>query len=142
VTSMVRLVAICNRPPPGGFFYGSSTVPNQFAGLLEAAIAALAKLMPGILGALIALRFHQETSFWGRMFVLICSVILSTALGPAINEALEILTPQRQAAVHFLVGLFGLFVVSEVIKAIKEIGLAEIARDLLRKVLGIGRKGG
>ena len=116
-------------------------MPNSTPGLIEAAIAVLAKLWPGMVGGVIALKFHQDqTTFLGRAFVLLASIALSAVFGPALNELLNVETPYLQSAISSLVALFGLFVIGEVIQAIQEIKLGEIIGDFVRRLLGVGGK--
>lgn len=107
--------------------------------LIEAAAAAAAKLWPGLLGSLVALRWlPKETTKFDRAIAAIGGFAASSLVGPAIAEIAGVNSVRIESGIVFVVGLFGMAVVGELMSAIKEIGLPELARDFVRKLLRIG----
>lgn len=107
-------------------------------GTLAALGAAAAKLAPGILGSLISLRALPMGSTWSDRFAaFVGGVGASMYVGPALTEWAGISSARIEAG--FATGLFGMVVVGEIVTTFRELGLAQILRDWLRKVLGIAR---
>ena len=109
-------------------------------GTLTAIGAALAKLAPGILGSLISLRALPVGATWGDRFTaFVGGVGASMYVGPALTEWAGISSARIEAGIGFAVGLFGMVVVGELVSTFRELGLAQILRDWLRKILGVAR---
>lgn len=109
-------------------------------GTLAALGAAAAKLAPGILGSLISLRALPMGSTWSDRFAaFVGGVGASMYVGPALTEWAGISSARIEAGVGFAIGLFGMVVVGELVTTFRELGLAQILRDWIRKVLGIAR---
>ncbi len=107
---------------------------------LTAIGAALAKLAPGILGSLISLRALPMGSTWSDRFAaFVGGVGVSMYVGPALTEWAGISSAHIEAGIGFAIGLFGMVVVGELVSTFRELGLAQILRDWLRKLLGIAR---
>lgn len=103
------------------------------------AASLAASLWPGLVGALIAMYFQPPgASPFDLVFTGLSSVLLSGIFGPAFVEVFDIDTPYLQAAVCALVATFGLIVIGEAVKAIREVGLAEFLRNWMRRVFGAG----
>lgn len=118
-------------------------MPDSRQDLWALAVALCTKLWPGIVGALIAMRFQPEgASVWDRAFTGLASVFLAGIFGPAFVELFNIDTPYLQAAVGALVAIFGLIIIGEAVKAIREVGFAMFLRDWLRRIFGVGGGGG
>lgn len=101
--------------------------------------AVCVNLWPGLVGALIAMKFQPiGASLLDRMSVGISSVLLSGIFGPAFNEMFNVDTPTAQAAVKALVAIFGITVIGEAVKAIREVGLSTFLRDWMRRIFGVG----
>lgn len=107
-------------------------------GVVEVTTVLAAKLASGLLGSLAALRWMPKESTWSdRLVALASGIATAVIVGPAIAEISNASTTIEYAIV-FVVGLFGMAVVGELMLAIKEIGLPAIARDFIRKLLRIG----
>jgi len=106
---------------------------------IEAAIAAAAKLWPGLLGSLVALRWlPKETTRLDRAVAAIGGFAAASTVGPMIAELSGVQSVRIESGIVFVVGLFGMAVVGELMTAIKEVGIPVLARDFVRKVLRIG----
>ena len=109
-------------------------------GTLTAIGAALAKLAPGILGSLISLRALPMGATWGDRFTaFVGGVGASMYVVPALTGWAGISSAHIEAGIGFAVGLFGMVVVGELVSTFRELGLAQILRDWLRKILGVAR---
>lgn len=109
-------------------------------GTIAALGAAAAKLAPGILGSLISLRALPVGSTWSDRFsAFLGGVGASMYVGPAMTEWAGISSARIEAGTGFAIGLFGMVVVGEIVTTFRELGLAQILRDWLRKILGIAR---
>ena len=64
--------------------------------------------------------------------------MLSGIFGPAVVELFDIDTPYLQSAVSVLVAIFGLMVIGEAVKAVREVGLSSFLRDFMRRIFGTG----
>ena len=107
---------------------------------LAALGAAAAKLAPGILGSLISLRALPVGATWGDRFAaFVGGVGTSMYVGPALTEWAGISSAHIEAGIGFAIGLFGMVVVGELVSTFRELGLAQILRDWLRKILGVAR---
>lgn len=117
-------------------------MPDQAGELWPQVWAVLFELWPGLVGALFAMRFQPaETSLMDRAYGGASSVLLSGVFGPALSEVFGIDQPASQIAVSVLVGIFGLIVIGEAVKAVREVGLATFMRDWLRRIFGVGGGG-
>ncbi len=109
-------------------------------GTLAALGVAAAKLAPGILGSLISLRALPMGSTWSDRFAaFVGGVGTSMYVGPALTEWAGISSAHIEAGIGFAIGLFGMVVVGELVSTFRELGLAQILRDWLRKILGVAR---
>lgn len=118
-------------------------MPDARPDLWEMFAALCTKLWPGLVGALVAMRFQPDgASGLDRAFAGLSSVLLSGIFGPAIIEIFNVDTPYAQAAVSALVAIFGLIVIGEAVKAIREVGWASFIRDWMRRIFGVGGSGG
>lgn len=107
-------------------------------GLIEVSSVLLAKIGSGVAGSLAALRWLPKESTWAdRLASLAGGIAAATILGPAIAEVANAST-RIEYAIVFVVGLFGMAVIGELMTAIREVQLATIARDAIRKILRIG----
>lgn len=107
--------------------------------LIETAIAAAAKLWPGLLGSLIALRWlPTETTRIDRAIAAIGGFAAASTVGPMIAELSGIGSPRIESGIVFVIGLFGMAVVGELMRTIKEVGLPTIVRDFIRKLFRLG----
>lgn len=105
--------------------------------------ALCAKLWPGLVGALFAMKFQPDgASLLDRAFAGVSSVLLSGIFGPALIEVFDVRTSAMQACVNALVAIFGLIVIGEVVKAIREVGFSGFLRDWMRRIFGVGGNDG
>jgi hypothetical protein len=94
-------------------------------------------IWPGLVGALIAMYSERDTARPADLvFTGLSRILLSAIFGPALCVVFKIETPAPQAAVSALVAIFGLNIIGEAVKAIREVGLAEFFRGLLRRIVG------
>lgn len=68
--------------------------------------------LPGVLGALIAMRGVPGTSWPERIANVVCGAVISGIASPALSEYFGMTTQAMQSAMAFAVGLFGLNVVA------------------------------
>lgn len=112
---------------------------NPMQGLPEATLAMLAKLGAGISGSLISLQFLPKDAPWLDRFVALAGgVAAATIVGPALTELTGTSSATLEYSIVFLVGLFGMTVIGELMKSIREVQLPAIIRDAIRKLLRIG----
>lgn len=106
----------------------------------EALVALAAKLGPGILGSLVALRGLPPDSTWGQRATAVGGgAAAAWYLAPAINDWAGIASKNIEGALSFLVGAFAMVVIGEATSTIRELQLAVIARDALRKFLRLDK---
>ena len=111
----------------------------QAGGLWDAVLLAASKLWPGLAGALVALRWLPvETTRTDRFFAAIGGFVAAANLGPAISDVVGISSQRVEAGIVFATGLFGMAVAGEILATLKQLQLAEIARDAIRKIFRIG----
>lgn len=110
--------------------------------LMEGLAGALAKFWPGIAGALISLRWQPaEASKIDRAVSAIGGFVSAIYIAPFITEVASVSSHRIEAGIVFLTGLFSMVVVGELMLAVRSIQFADIARDLLRTVLRLPKKG-
>lgn len=108
-------------------------------GLWDTVLQAAAKLWPGLAGALVALRWLPvDSTRWDRFFAAIGGFVAAANLGPAISDIVGISSQRVEAGIVFATGLFGMAVAGEILATLKQLQLAEIARDAIRKIFRIG----
>jgi hypothetical protein len=107
--------------------------------LIDAFAAAVAKLWPGLLGSLIALRWlPAETTRTDRAIAAIGGFAAASTVGPMIADLSGVQSVRIESGIVFVVGLFGMAVVGELMSAIKEVGIPTLARDFIRKLFRLG----
>lgn len=106
----------------------------------EALATLAAKLVPGVVGSIIALRGLPQNSTWlQRVTAVGGGTAAAWYLAPAINDWAGIASKNIEGALSFLVGAFAMVVLGELTSTIRELQLAVIARDTLRKFLRLDR---
>lgn len=107
---------------------------------LEGALAALSKLWPPVVGALISIQFQpKEATRMDRAFAAASGVGLSMILGPAIVDWTGVSSIAVAQGIAGGIALVGLIVIAEIVAGIRAMGLGEIMRDFLRNLLRINR---
>ena len=108
---------------------------------LGEALAALgAKLIPGVIGSIVALRgLPPDSTLLQRATAVGGGVAAAFYLAPAIHEWTGMASRNFEGALSFLVGAFSMVVIGEITSTIRELQLAVIARDTLRKFLRLDR---
>lgn len=107
-------------------------------GLWEGVGAFASKWLPAIAGSAVSLRFIPEGSGKAHVvWTLLGGFVSAVFAGPAVAEALEA-TPRIEAAIVFACGLFGLAAIGQFWLALKDLQLATLMRDVLRKWFGVG----
>lgn len=103
----------------------------------ETLFALLLKIWPPIAGALLSLRWMPEGSTWtDRAVSGFSSVSLALIAGPAAAELAGVESARVRDLVLLLVGLFGLLIAGQVVKAIKETDGAALFRDFWSRWFG------
>lgn len=107
---------------------------------IAAAVSALmAKLGPGIAGAIISLKFLPAGSTWvARAMSLMGGVAAAAYLAPALGEWLGVASQRIEAGMGFLVGSLAMVVLGEATQAVHEAQLGQAVRGWLRKRAGLG----
>lgn len=109
-------------------------------GLGDALVAMIGKLAPGIAGSLIALRGLPADAPWSaRLTAFAGGAASAYYVAPALYEWVGIASPRIESVMAFVVGAFSMVVVGEITTTIREIQLAGIARDTLRRLLRLDR---
>ncbi|MFA7327323.1 MAG: hypothetical protein WC121_11705 [Candidatus Kapaibacterium sp.] len=106
----------------------------------EALVALAAKLIPGVFGSIVALRGLPPDSTWlQRVTAVGGGAAAAWYLAPAISEWAGIGSKNIEGALAFLVGAFAMVVIGEVHATIRDVQIAAIARDAIRKFLRLDR---
>lgn len=106
----------------------------------EALATLAAKLGPGVLGSIVALRGLPPDATWGQRVTAVGGgVAAAFYLAPAIHEWTGMASRNMEGALSFLVGAFAMVVIGEVHATIRDVQLAVIARDALRKFLRLDK---
>lgn len=106
---------------------------------LTTALAALmAKLGPGIAGAVISLKFMPIGTTWAARFMsLVGGVAAAAYLAPALSEWLGISSTRIEAGMGFLVGSLAMVVLGEATQAVHDAQVGQALRGWLRKRAGL-----
>ena len=101
---------------------------------MDAILAALGltkgSVIGGFLGALISLKFIEGLNFWQRLTTVFAEMIVAAYSTPIAVELLE-LKPSTEGGVAFLIGLFGMSLVSAVIAAMP--GIVEAVKGRINR---------
>ncbi|MGG2041157.1 holin [Burkholderia gladioli] len=101
---------------------------------VTAAVAILAKIVPGAVGSLIALGFIGEGLSWKQKAIsFVSGVAIAYYVGPFVIMLAHITEDSQKLGTGFLVGLFGLAVTKELFK---EINSADLIGAIKRRFLG------
>lgn len=112
--------------------------PSPDHDLTSAVSALLAKLGPGIAGALISLRFIPVGTSWGARFLSLAGgVAAAVYLAPALGEWLGVASARIEAGMGFLVGSLAMVVLGEAAEAVHEAQIGQAIRGWLRKRAGL-----
>ena len=96
--------------------------------------ALVAKLGPGIAGSLLALKgLPSNSTFGDRLFAVIGGSAAAYYIAPGLAEWLGTSSPNSLSLMAFAVGAFGLVVVGEATRAIREVGLADVLRSWISR---------
>lgn len=109
---------------------------------LSAALSALlAKLGPGILGAVVSLRFlPAETPWVGRAFSVLGGVGAAAYVAPAMAEWLGVASSRIEAGMGFLAGTLAMVVLGEATIAVHEAQIGRAFRGWLRRRAGLAEE--
>lgn len=108
---------------------------NEVAAALS---ALLAKLGPGIAGAVISLKFMPVGATWAsRALSLVGGVAAAAYLAPALGEWLGVASQRVEAGMGFLVGSLAMVVLGEATEAVHEAQVGQAIRGWLRKRAGL-----
>lgn len=100
--------------------------------------ALLAKLGPGIAGAVISLKFMPVGTSWGaRCMSLAGGAAAAVYLAPALGEWLGVASARIEAGMGFLVGSLAMVVLGEATQAVHEAQVGQAVRGWLRKRAGL-----
>ena len=105
---------------------------------LSAALTALAaKLGPGVLGAVVSLKFLPVGATWGaRAMSLIGGIAAAAYVAPALADWLGVASIRIESGMGFLVGSLAMVVLGEATQAVHEAQVGTAIRDWLRKKAG------
>ncbi len=107
---------------------------------LAGALAALSKLWPPVVGALISIQFQpKESTKLDRAFSAASGVGLSMFASPAIVDWAGISSFAVAQGIAGGVALFGLIVIAEIVAGLKAMEIGAIMRDFVRSILRINK---
>lgn len=96
----------------------------------------LVKFFPALAGSLLSLRFLPAgATFTDRLIGAVGGLVSSIELAPILIEFAGISSPKMMAGAEFLTGLFAISVFGELSASIRAVGLPEILRDWVRRLL-------
>jgi len=101
--------------------------------------AKKAVLVAGFLGALVSLRYIKPTGFVDGVFYVLYGWFIAIQTTPSIASWQGLSAPVEQG-VSFVLGIFGVSLMSSVTDAIRETKLAVIVGDVFRKWSGAEKK--
>lgn len=106
---------------------------------IAAALSALlAKLGPGVLGAVVSLRFMPTGTSWSaRAMSLLGGVAAAAYVAPAMAEWLGVAGARIEAGMGFLVGSLAMVVLGEATQAAHDAQVGQAIRGWLRKRAGL-----
>ena len=108
--------------------------------LAETLGALLAKLGPGILGSIAALRGLPPDATWGqRLTAFLGGAAAAYYVAPALYEWTGGSSASIEGFLAFVVGTFSMVVIGELTIAIREVQLAPILRDAIRRFLRLDK---
>lgn len=109
-------------------------------GALELIWAALSKILPGLLGAVIALQWQPAgASKLDGAIAALSGFAAAYYLSPLVVELVGITSLQWEYGISFLVGLFSMAIAGQIMLALKGMELGSIVRDFVRKTLRIDK---
>lgn len=88
-------------------------------GWLEALGLKWMTLAPGLIGAVVSLKFVDGLGLWQRATTVLAGALVAAYCSPLTVDLLS-LSPKMEGAIAFLGGLFGMSVAGALIKAIPE----------------------
>lgn len=100
---------------------------------LDLPTAARHPLVAGLAGALIGLRWAPGSTWGERLVNVAAGSAIAGYVGPAAAEAFELHTPAAQSALGFGLGLFGISLATVLVQTLRDLKLAEIAAEWLRR---------
>lgn len=104
-------------------------------------IAVGSKLAPGVIGALIALRWVPTGSTWSdRLWSFVGGCGCAVWAAPALVEWTDIGSARIEAFAGFTSGMLGMVIVGEVVQTVRGLQLAETIRSILAARFGGGSK--
>ena len=90
-------------------------------------------LTPGLVGALIGLRWAPGATWVQRVVNVVSGSAISAYMGPVVAEWLSLTSPAMQSGLGFALGLFGISVATVAMEGLRTLKLGEIAADWLRR---------
>jgi hypothetical protein len=91
-------------------------------------------LLPGAMGAVVALKFLGEgLCWWQKLSNFLAGLSCAVYVAPVVVDWLDIINVRFVAGIEFLVGLFGLAIAREIFSEIND---ADILDAIKRKYLG------
>jgi hypothetical protein len=102
---------------------------------IESDLAAAARhpAVPGIVGAVIGLRWAPGATWWERIINVTSGSAIAGYVGPAAAEVFDLATPASQSALGFGLGLFGISLATALMQALRNLQLGDILADWLRR---------
>lgn len=104
---------------------------------IEAALTAVAKLLPGLFGSVVGAVFvHTDLPLIKRWLAVAGGVGLAVFVGPATTTVLDVTSREVQAAVDVGIGLFGIALVGEIARSIGQLELGRRLGEAIDRKLG------
>lgn len=102
--------------------------------------AMVSKLAPGVIGAIIALRWVPTGSSWlDRLASFAGGCGCAAWAAPALVEWADIASARIDAFIGFTAGLLGMVIVGEIVSTLRALQLAETIRGILSARFGGGK---
>lgn len=113
-------------------------MPETTPGFFEAMTGAAAKLWPGLVGSLVALRWlPADATRFDRFIGAIGGFAAAANVGPMIAEFAGVHSQSIEGGIAFIVGLFGMAIAGELMVGLREIRIGQIVGSWIRKILGV-----
>lgn len=90
-------------------------------------------LMAGVLGAAIGLKFVPGLLWIERLINFSAGLSCSIYLSPAVGEMMNLSTPNKQAGLAFLMGLFSVSIAAAIFEGLRALKVADIIDSWVKR---------
>lgn len=90
-------------------------------------------LTAGIGGAVVGLRFAPGLTLLERVFNVVSGAACAGWLAPAAVSLFDLTTTSAEAALSFVIGMFGMSVAAALMEAVRTVNLAEVVRGWISR---------